>query len=518
MSPDFDAPTSAPPAALLTKNPLRWLSFFGPGAVIASLTIGSGELIFSSRGGAIFGYRLLFVFLLVLLLKWALVFGTARHIVLTGAHPFERWAHLPGPRGWLPFTFLLLAALAFPIWVSFHAGTIGTLLAGLTGTSDAWHGGAHFVWGLGTLAMVIALVASGGYARLERIQLVIIIAMLAGVVISLLLLKPDWLALLKGCFMPQSLHYPEWIQKNPEFAARPEWLEVTTYVGVIGGGGYDYLAYTAYLRGKHWGRANATGTGPAELAAIAANPTHPARQWLRAPLIDCTLSFAAVLIFAGVFVVCGTLILAPSHQLPGGNNLLNLQSQFVSASLPGLKFLYFLGAFLTMFGTLYGTVEVAPPILREIVRGWNASLARQLEPRLRPWAVWWVQLAGAAVLGGSLAYHLTRGRDNPPGLIALLTPANLFTGVTACGLICLLSVWSDRRFLPAALRMNGILTALNILAGICFVVLGLKGYWDHSGWRSLLLLAATGAVGLIAAWVAAGASQRQKHWPPILNR
>ena len=90
-------PQSAPvgerapfPLALLSRNPLRWLAIFGPGAVIASLTIGAGELIFSSRAGALFGYRLLWFFLLVLVLKWVLVFGTARHMVLTGAHPFRR--------------------------------------------------------------------------------------------------------------------------------------------------------------------------------------------------------------------------------------------------------------------------------------------------------------------------------------------------------------------------------------------------------------------------------------------
>ena len=61
------------PPALQSRNPLKWLTVFGPGAVIASLTIGSGELIFSSRGGALFGYRLLWFFLLVLLSKWVLV-------------------------------------------------------------------------------------------------------------------------------------------------------------------------------------------------------------------------------------------------------------------------------------------------------------------------------------------------------------------------------------------------------------------------------------------------------------
>ena len=41
------------------------MAALGPGAIVASLTIGTGELIFSSRAGALFGYRTLGLFALV---------------------------------------------------------------------------------------------------------------------------------------------------------------------------------------------------------------------------------------------------------------------------------------------------------------------------------------------------------------------------------------------------------------------------------------------------------------------
>src|SRR5262245_30592823 len=84
-----------PPA--LPNSVLGWIALFGPGAIIASLTIGTGELIFSTRGGALFGYRILFLFAVISILKWALVLGAARHIVLTGVHPYQRMLDLPGP-------------------------------------------------------------------------------------------------------------------------------------------------------------------------------------------------------------------------------------------------------------------------------------------------------------------------------------------------------------------------------------------------------------------------------------
>ena len=472
--------TANVPAALCSRNPFAWLTIFGPGAVIASLTIGAGELIFSSRAGALFGYRLLWFFILVLALKWILVFATARHMVLTGAHPFQRWMELPGPRGWFPMVFLLLALVAFPIWISFHAGTLGTLLSWLTGTQQALRGGAHLLWGMSMLAVVMVLVVSGGYARLERIQLIIVALMLLCVVLSLVLLKPDWLALLKGCLVPEGPRYPDWINANPEIATRPVWLETITYVGVLGGSGYDYLAYVSYLRSKGWG--NVDGS---------TNPENVDRRWLRAIWIDSLLSFLAVLIFAGVFVAAGAKVLGPQHQVPGGTNLLTLQAAFVSPLYPWLQPLYWVGAFLAIFGTLYGTIEVAPAVVRELIDAFRPGDANIPTGRIRSWAIWWTGLGGFVVLTWTLL------AQNPPALITILTPANLFTGVLACGFICLLSLWSDHRFLPRALQMPWPLRLLNVAAGILFLALGIKGYWDHSGWTALAILGGT----IIAGWI-----------------
>lgn len=485
------------PPALSSRNPFLWLTFFGPGAVIASLTIGAGELIFSARAGAIFGYRLLWFFLLVLALKWVLVFAMARHMVLTGAHPFQRWMELPGPRGWFPMVFLLLALVCFPIWVGFHAGTIGTLISWLAGTEYALRGGAYFLWGMAVLAVVLALVAFGGYAMLERIQLGIVVVMLAGVVISLLLLRPDWFEFLKGLFVPQALEYPSWIHEHPETAARPVWLEMITYVGVLGGSGYDYLAYVSYLRTKKWGRAGRALADAPALEAMAGNPKHTNRRWLRALWIDSVLSFLAVLIFAAVFVACGAVVLGPQHQVPGGTNLLGLQAEFMDPLYAWLQPLYFMGAFLAIFGTLYGTIEVAPAVLGEFVEAFRPGGAARFGSRLRIWSVAWAGLGGFVILAFSFLFYVISGAATPPGLIALLTPANLFTGVLGCGLICLLSAWTDWRTLPSGLGMSWPLRGLNALAAATFLALGLKGYWDYSGWKAFAILAGTLGTGLL---------------------
>lgn len=521
--------TEQPP---LPRTLWDWICIFGPGAIMASLTIGTGELIFSSRGGALFGFHILFVFVLILVLKWGLVFATSRHMILTGVHPYERMMELPGPRGWLPIMLLMIAALCLPIWISFHSGVIGNLISWMTGTRQIMHGGMDYVWGALILAATLVLCAVGGYTVLERIQTVVVLAMVVCAGITLLLYNPDWLELLAGV-IPQPLTYPDWVPaKYPRIAANSVWVETTRYVGVIGGAGFDYLAYTAWLREKRWGVLPERAT-PERLAEIAADPQHPVRKWIRAPLVDCAISFAMVIAFSTVFVASGAMFLGPRQTVPDEENMLNLQANFVTQIHPWLLPLYLVGAFLTMQGTLYGTIEIACSIADEIARSfdhdWTVSKARRLKRGVLLWCapiamsvLVWLAIrqaspqtvpAPASTATSSLseiaenkAEQELKPSEKPRVLLAILTPVNLFTGVLSCGLICLLTLWMDRRWLPAALQPPLWLTSLNVISGGVFLALGLKGYWDNE--NRLLAVGSMFGFLIVAMCIAALTSKR----------
>ncbi len=496
-------PIRLPPSALSSINPLRWLTIFGPGAIIASLTIGTGELIFSSRGGAIFGYRVLFLFLVILLFKWTLVFSTARHMVLTGVHPLTRWLELPiGPRGWLPCVMFVFAALCIPIWVSFHASVLGALLSDLTGTKNSMNGGSSFAWGILTLSGVWVIAMRGGYLALEKVQLVVVSVMLVTVGAALLLLQPDWLEMLLGAIVPRPLSFPDWILHDSrveiqKIASRPVWMEASLYVGVIGGSSYDYLAYTSFLRDKAWGLAGSEG----DSQSVHREDFNALKLWLRAPLIDCSVSFLVVFVFSAVFVASGWLVLGPAHQIPVEGRFLEHQSQFVTQLHPWLFPLYVVGAMLAMLGTLYGTLEIAPVILRESVQllklPYRTAIA---EKRLRAVGLLWTAGGAVGLLFVGFLTQITSIASQPVGLTTLLIPANLFTGVLSCGLICLLNPWMDHK-LPRDLRSGGLLTGLNLVAGCVFLFLGFKGYWDYGGSLALLILVGTIASGFAIAAV-----------------
>jgi hypothetical protein len=424
--------------------------------------------------------------------------------------------------------FLLLALPSFPIWVSFHSSVIGNLLAVLTGTQrpEILGGAAECLWGAGTLAAVFVLVLAGGYRTLERVQLLIVALMLFAIVVSLVLLHPDWTEFLSGLVVPRPLEYPAWLgAERADIAKIPVWVEVTRYAGVIGGASYDYLAYVGFLREKAWGSAHAddgrdsSAVREGELARAAADPRHPLRVWLRAPLVDSLLSFAVVIVFTAVFVAAGAVVLAPAHEIPDDTNFLGRQVQFLERLHPWLGPLYYFGAFLTILGTLYGTIEVAPAVVRELVRAFSGKVAGRSGQRLRLLAVSWCCLGALSILLWRFGVEVSGGTAPRP--TDMLTPANLFTGVLSCDLVAGFALWQDRRFLPPRLRMP---LGLRLLAaGACafFIAAGLKGYWDFGettfgaggGWHALWVLAGTVGVGAavapaIAAWGRRGADLR----------
>ena len=200
-----------------------------------------------------------------------------------------------------------------------------------------------------------------------------------------------------------------------------------------------------------------------------------------------------------MFVASGAVVLGPQQQIPGDGGFLEHQAQFVTELHPWLYPLYVVGTILTMLGTLYGTLEVAPPILAESFRLLRATAVTKEETqRLRRAGILWSGIGALAVLAVSFVYQLQSGDDRPPGLTNLLTPASLFTGVLSCGIICLLNPWMDR-VLPKPFRLPMVLRLANWVAGLVFLVVGLRAYWQLGGLKAILILGGTVAVGCAVA-------------------
>lgn len=464
------------PRSLLSRNPLQWFRYFGPGAVVASVTIGSGEIIFPSRGGSIFGYRLLWVFVVVAFLKWVLAYSSMRHMVLSGSHPLERWIALPGPRGWLHLFLLVCFLFTIPLTFAF--------LLGILGTACSWifPVGNYYFWASICVAIAAVLLLVGGYRFLEKAQTAILSLMLGCILIAIFYLRPDWIAIAQG-LVPQPLAYADWLFTTlPEMRDRSIWVEVLIYVSVIGGPAPDYLAYTSFLREKGWGRSQ-LGPASKEQFDLMTDSSNPApRLWLRAPLVDSIASFVAVVVLSCAFCILGTMVLRPQHLVPEGINLLNYQGAFLTSLSPWLLPLYQVGVFMAFFGSIYAGPEINYRIIYEIFNAVPRWRGRVQQSKLRVVVYVWV------LGGGLLTLWLTRMYPDIEPL-DLYTPVAIFTGFLLTTLYTLANPWMDWRFLPARLRMPGWLAGANIFVAVVFLAAGLKALWDYGQVAAYLTVA-----------------------------
>ena len=254
------------------------LRIFGPGAIIASVTIGSGETVFASRGGAVFGYALLWCFIGGGLMKFVQVYTAARYMTLTGEHPLERWKFLPGPQGWVVWVMAVLTVLCFPLWLSGLPKMLGGLVVWILGCEGLEIWGDSRVWGTAFVALAIAITMVQSYGALEKFQTVVVGVLLLSILTAAAAAQPDWLAVLIGSIVPTMPAYDPWlISKYPAVAARSAWVELGTYLGAIGGGTQDYFGYIGMLREKAWGLLGRKVEAGEEGVAIAADDDNIAR-------------------------------------------------------------------------------------------------------------------------------------------------------------------------------------------------------------------------------------------------
>ena len=483
------------------------LKYFGAGAIVACVTIGSGETVFASRGGAIYGYAMLWCFVLGALCKAALVYSGSRFITLTGCSPLQSWAQLPGLRGWFVPIVSLLTCLSMPLWLAGLPGMLGdfsnwvvgiqepSTVPGFSDLSPAEQEAQTMqyqiygrYWGTFYVAVAIGVTWLQTYGFLETAQMLIVALLLFCMVLATFVSQVDWPALFAG-MTPSLPDYEPWVkEKYPQLTGRSPWIEIMVYLGVIGGGAQDYFGYVGLLREKAWGMLGRRDlfqlTEPPTIAADAEN-IRRGRRWLLPPQIDVSIATLAILLFTCCFVILGANVLHPNQTIPDGFKLLTEQAKFLNVLVGGggpegerstlqvlVGWVYNTGIFFAFFGTILGACEIFVRTVREclvaIVPSWvNVPLAKFRQ----------AVLIGAGG-GGIVLMWLFLKVDAR----LFVEPASLISSGLVCGLWCFAMLYAEHVHLPAALRMKFPTKIAVFLAGIVLTVgplIGLKGYVEY---------------------------------------
>lgn len=456
-------------------TPRTVLKFFGPGAIIASLTIGSGESILASREGAVFGYAVLWALIAAVIAKGAIVYASNRYIVLSGEHPMTRFARVfPGPRGWFAALLALICAMSFPGWASGVARALGDYLS-LLGAGPA------LPWAFGLLILAATVSYLGGYSLLEKTQVAIAGAMVVLVVIAIFVAQPDWLGVLGG-LVPGGLDYQGFVDaKYPEIANRSVYVELAVFLGGIGGGMYDYIGYSGMLREKRWGMLGHRDIDDLAERYATSDPkdtlpldtseqnVRTARSWTRAPLIDLLAAFIALTIIGAAFVINGATILGADQVVPAGNDVLSYQSEFFAVISPVFEYFYVVAIVMVLFGTIYSVWEAYSWTTYESLSALNSRVRRAGQGAVRPYVYAWTML-------GAIGMLLT-GAD----FVSLITPASIVGGIIACAIYGFGLLYVDRVNVPAPFRMSKLLSVLVTLGSVFLGVAGTVALLDYLG-------------------------------------
>lgn len=457
----------------------RWsfgnlLAFTGPGMILASVTIGNGEVFSASRGGAVFGLTILWTFVLCAIMKAAIIYSGARYITLTGEHPFQRWAEIiPGPRNWLALTLGVLAVICFPSWaVAFFQGL---------GQWSNWTFHTDIdpkIWGLIWGLLAFATVFLRSFKIVENFQTVVVGLMIVFAFVAVFVSNPPWVQALLGLVPNIPSAYPGWVQESyPDVASRPIPLEIIAYLGALGGGSYDYIGYVGTLRAKKWGmlglpnhaeleeKLNRLETSSREIpiATDAAN-VEEGRAWLRAVKLDVLASFVSVTILAITFVILGDVILGTggAQLVPENDNILRSQAQFFSVISPVLVYLYQLAIWAAFFGSLQALSTIYPYTVREAFGPSFASFRKEGNfGRLRIWVNVYTFGGATVLLFSGLSY------------VTVISFAGVLGGVLSLGIWGFAQLWTEKKALPAPFRMHKGLQVVVLISSIFLTAAGL---------------------------------------------
>jgi len=269
---------------------LSYLKYFGPGAIIACMTIGAGDIVLAPRIGAwaVPLYSALWIITFAMITKGLTAYLATRYSLLSGEHIMSLFARVR-PRGWINIISLIIGFALLPFMIATFLTILGNVLTRFTGTGD------FILWGVG-LGLAIALLGFiSSYKIIERIQLLFVMFLSIGAVIAVVVVHPDWFAILKGLFTPQVPEVASWVTAE-DIIAVPVMLQLAAIYGTMHGAYADFTAYISWWRLR----------------------VHEKKVALKSEImagvkIDLLVSFIVVAIFMVAFLAAGVVILGKNE-------------------------------------------------------------------------------------------------------------------------------------------------------------------------------------------------------------
>ena len=317
-----------PPKGLREK--LKWL---GPGFLWMVSAAGSGELLFTPRIGALYGYVLVWALIAAVLLKWFINREIGRYTVCTGKTIIDGFAELPGPKNWALYLILLPQLLVAVSTIAGLAGSSATaLVLALPGDIR--------IWTILAILSSTALVLWGKFKGVEKAATILAITLGIAAVIAAVTVFPKGTALMAGLVptVPSNIRYDE----------------VFPWLGFMLSGAAGLIWYSYWIQAKGYGLRASENSKHVRLNA---SQKQKLKKWIRQMTADTTVAVVGTLIITLSFLILGTELLKPHGLVPEENKVAEVLGN--------------------MLGQLWGPIGFWFMILAVFIGFWDTVLSDQ---------------------------------------------------------------------------------------------------------------------------------------------
>ena len=332
-----------PPATLASS-----LRRIGPGMVLAAAIVGSGEVIATTSLAAQVGFAALWIVLVSCAIKPVVQGELGRYTIATGQTVLDGFNGMPGPRAgvsWLVWTWASMVILTL-LQVGGMYGGVGQVLNVLWPVLPV--GG----WVGVCLAVTLAVLLGGGYARIERFALVkVALFTLLTVCAAVVLLRRP--GAISGADVVEGLRL-----QLPEAGL----ATAIAVFGITGVGATELVMYPYWCIEK--GYARFVGPGDGSEAWVAR-----ARGWIRVMHLDITCSLVIYTLATVAFYLLGAAVLHRMGVVPAGHDMVMVLSRVYTQTLGDwVLWLFLIGIVVTLYGTIFASTAAHSRMFSDAVR------------------------------------------------------------------------------------------------------------------------------------------------------
>jgi len=454
------------------KKYIKYLSFFGPGAIVASVTIGQGQLIIGPQIGAWAGFALLWLITLNIG-SYIIAYFSIRFTMISGINIMDLFA-IKTKKGWFNWLIIIIMLIFIPIFTASIITSLGQAIQWIMGF------GHYLIWGVIFCLMAGILVLAGRYRLLEYSQAFFVGILAIGAIFSIFYIKPDLVEILPNFFLigqnvPNS--YPSWVDQVEGFSKTPIPLVMLGYLGTLSFTLIALIGYLGWIKVKKWGIfkdqenpnkfseklfSSFKKNGKINYLSNDENEIKKSKILLKPLQIDLTLAFIIVSIVSAAYMIAGKYLLGPqavgNPLLPSDVDLIKTQGIIFSHMAIWLEPLFKLSVFFALFGTAYAGFEAATRMLFETGKSLNLKIKDMKYKKFMLYLM--IYVLG---IGIPLSYLMYLGLS----VLLMLSLTLLFIGVIGVIIYGIGSIYLSQKVLPT----NYKLSKFNLIISIIGIIL-----------------------------------------------